>query len=139
MAHVKVDFDMLTVALESGHTESDWYLDLETGEVISFFDSFGDDEVEREQVEDNPERYRYIDPIDSHDGFRIMQDFAATLPESEAKRALARSLNRKSPFRNFKDDLYEFPDVQKKWYDFHNAALLQMAKEWLQSEQIDTE
>ncbi len=130
---------MLTVALESSYTESDWYLDVETGEVLPFFDSFGDEEAEREQVEENPERYRYIDPIDSHEGFRIMQDFVATLPESEAKRALERSLTRKSPFRNFKDDLYEFPDVQKQWYDFHNAALLQMAKEWLQSEQIDTE
>lgn len=68
-----------------------------------------------------------------------MQDFAATLPESEAKRTLTRTLTRKSPFSNFKDDLYDFPDVQKKWYEFHNAAILQMAKEWLQSEKINTD
>ena len=55
MPEIKVDIDMLTVALES-HSESSWYLDAETGEVIQFFDSYGDDELDIEQVEENPER-----------------------------------------------------------------------------------
>jgi hypothetical protein len=68
-----------------------------------------------------------------------MARFVDSLPEGETRKVLAKSLQRRSPFRNFKDNLYEFPYVQKQWYKFHNEQLVQMAKDWLEAEEIDAE
>ena len=140
MGKTKIDSNELVFALEWQSDETASYLDAETGQIVQVSDLFDDaDEQLREQIEENPKRYRYIEPISSDEGFRIMARFVDSLPEGEAQKVLAKSLQRRSPFRNFKDDLYEFGDVQKQWYKFHNEQLVQMAKEWLEAEEIDAE
>jgi hypothetical protein len=139
MAKIKIDGGMLTMALET-YGEMSWYLDVETGEFIPFSE-YGDnpEDIDPDDFDNNPQRYRYIEPIDSHDGFHIMQDFVETLPDSEAKRTLTKSLTRPKPFRNFKDDLYDFPQVQDQWYKYHEKNLLEIAKDWLKEQKIDAE
>ncbi|MCD6393542.1 MAG: hypothetical protein J7M40_08540 [Planctomycetes bacterium] len=140
MDKTQIDLNELVFVLEWHSDETASYLDVETGQIVQVSDLFDDaDERLREQIEENPERYRYIEPIDSHEGFRMMSRFVDSLPEGEAQKVLAKSLQRRSPFRNFKDDLYEFGDVQKQWYKFHNEQLVQAAKEWLEAEEIDAE
>ena len=61
---------MLPVALES-HGDNQWYLDLETGDVIAVFD----DPEEEEEIENAPERFLLIAaPVAPHDDFRVMED-----------------------------------------------------------------
>ncbi len=140
MDKTQIDLDEFIFAIERQSEETASYLDLETGQIIQVSDLFDDeDERLREEVEENGVRYHYIEPIDSNEGFRIMARFVDSLPEGEAQRVLAKSLQRRSPFRNFKDDLYEFPDVQKQWYKFHSEQFAQMAREWLEAEEIDAE
>ena len=138
MAKLKIDGDMLAEALES-HDDGSWYLDLETGEFL-LHSHFGDNDLlNEEELEAHSERYRYVEPIDSFEGFRIMEDFVETLPEGEAKHMLARALTRPKPFRNFKDDLYEVPDVRQQWFEYHHKAMWKMAEDWLRYEEIDAE
>jgi hypothetical protein len=140
MDKTQIDLDEFVFALEWQSDETASYLDVETGQIVRVSDLFDDaDERLREQIEENPKRYRYIEPISSDEGFRIMASFVDSLPQGEARKVLAKSLQRRSPFRNFKDDLYEFDDVQKQWYKFHNGQLERMAKEWLEAEEIDAE
>jgi len=140
MDKIEIDLDELVFALEWRSDETASYLDMETGQIVTVSDLFDDEGLQsRDEIEENPKRYRYIEPIDSNESFRMMARFVDSLPEGEAQKVLAKSLQRRSPFRNFKDDLYDFPDVQNQWYKFHAEQLVQMAKEWLEAEEIDAE
>ena len=140
MDKTQIDLHEFVFALEWHSEETASYLDMETGQIVVVSDLLDDEgQQSQDEIEENSERYRYIEPIDSNESFRIMARFVDSLPEGEAQRLLAKSLQRRSPFRNFKDDLYEFPDVQKQWYKFHNEQLVQMAREWLEAEEIDAE
>ncbi len=140
MDKTQIDLAEFVCALEWNSGETASYLDVESGEIVVISDLFEDEgEQSQDKIEENPKRYRYIEPIDSNESFRIMARFVDSLPEGEAQRVLAKSLQRRSPFRNFKDDLYEFGDVRNQWYKFHNEQLIQMAREWLEAEEIDAE
>ncbi len=136
----QIDLDEFVFALEWHSEEMSWYLDVETGQIVEVSDLLDDEDHQlQDKIEENTERYRYVEPIDSHESYRLMARFVDSLPEGEARRVLAKSLQRRSPFRNFKDDLYEFGDVQKQWYKFHSEQLERMAREWLEAEEIDAE
>lgn len=140
MDKTQIDLDELVFALEWHSDETASYLDVETGQIVAVSDLLGDEGGQsQDEIEENPGRYRYIEPIDSHESYRMMARFVDSLPEGEAQKVLAKSLQRRSPFRNFKDDLYDFPDVQNQWYKFHNEQLVRMAREWVEAEEIDAE
>ncbi len=140
MDKTQIDLDEFVFAFEWQSDETASYLDVETGQIVMVSDLLDDEDGQsQDEIEENPARYHFIEPIDSNESFRMMARFVDSLPEGEAQRLLAKSLQRRSPFRNFKDDLYEFPDVQNQWYKYHDEQLVQMAKEWLEAEEIDAE
>ncbi len=140
MDKTQIDLDEFVFAHEWHSDEMASYLDVETGQIVEVSDLLdNEDQQSQDEIEENTERYHYIEPIDSDESYRMMARFVDSLPEGEAQRVLAKSLQRRSPFRNFKDDLYEFPDVQNQWYKFHNEQLVQMAGESLEAEEIDAE
>ena len=141
MAKIKVDSDMLLWVMESQYGEANSYLDKQTGQIVQISEElFGDDEDEMtNQVEENPDRYAFIEPISSNEGFKIMEDFTGSVSNPEAADTLYKALSRRSPFHNFKETLCEFDEIREKWFKFHDEVLLEMAKEWLNSEAIDAE
>ena len=46
------------------------------------------------------------------------------------------AINRKKPFRNFKDALFEFPEIEEKWFKFYSDEMTEILKEWLENEGI---
>ena len=145
MARIRIDAGELQMALEDSSGLHSYYLDKETGEVIFLPEDVGvlsDSEETREleeQLEENPDRYEFIDPIPSHEAFRIMEDFVDSLPDSEEKRLLEKVLSWKKPFRNFKDALCDMGPLRDQWFAFHDARLARMAEEWLEVSSIDAE
>jgi len=117
-----------------------WYLDSETGDVLPTSEDFGDvpDDV-RKLYENDPNRFVAIDPMDSSDGYRIMEAFVSQLPEDEARRALSRTLTGRKPFESFKHALDEFPDDRAAWFEFHNERMLDQARDFLSYNEIEFE
>lgn len=132
MKALPVDLDMLSIALES-HGGNQWYLDLETGDVFPVFD----DPEDEEKVEAEPERFLFIAPSDSHDDFRAMEDFVADLPDGESKRDLERVLRRAKPFRNFKEALGDWPDLETQWFATRDRRLSDLARAWLAQQGVE--
>jgi len=95
------------------------YLDLLKGEVVS---PDIDDTISHEVVEDD-DRYFPLTPITSDEGYGIMQDFAALEQSDEIRGRLINALEGKKPFRNFKDALAEYPDVEKRFYEYKGNRL----------------
>jgi len=135
---MKIDIQELAVALEDNNAEVSYYFDRETGEVIPIMNNFGMDDPDEEQaeIEDNPDRYILIEPIDSRTGYRIMEDFVMDLPDGPAKELLDRALSWKKPFSNFKSALHEFPELKEPWFKHHDARLREIVSQWLAANEI---
>ncbi len=70
------------MALEHHGDESEWLLDLQTGEVLFHADEalVGSDDDLETQLEAEPDRYRLIDPLPSSTRWRVMAEFIEQLP-----------------------------------------------------------
>lgn len=157
MATISIDEGDLLMALESGDGSMDWFLDRQTGEVIGFSSDsmFGDDDEDEEDEDgedweaqerrlrraiyaDRGTRYLEIPSLGSHEGFRIMERFAGS-QDGRVRDALFDALDRRRPFRSFKDALTGFPDVREAWFRYQEGQLREEALAWLESEEIDAE
>src|SRR4030065_1783511 len=96
-----IDTEPTMMALDD-HTGSEYFLDLETGEVVRFSaDPALNEDVEDEfgeTMENHPDRFRRIDPIPSSQAFQVMADFVESLPQAKAKKNLSQALSRSHPF-----------------------------------------
>ena len=162
MAKLRIDEGDLLMAFDSGDGTENWYLDRQTGDVIFLGDDFGfglgDDEDEAEDEDDaeagwqdqeralrrainrDEEGRRYLPApsLGSHEGFRIMERFAAS-QDDRVREALFDALDRRRPFRSFKDALAGFPEVRERWYAYHEERLREEALAWLEREGIEAE
>ncbi len=128
MKKIKLFIDPILYYMEdSSGFASTHYIDLFKGDVVS---PDVDDDVSYEDVE-NEDRYFYIEPITSHEGYEIMQDFAASVESDEIRGHLFDVLERKKPFRNFKDSLVDYPDIEKSFYEYKDNRLKEMLRDQL--------
>jgi hypothetical protein len=130
--HLAVNAGELAEALENHLDNGSWMLNLETGEVILVPGRMVDEEPEDDEDFEDAEKFLPILPIPSHEGFRIMEDFVATLPDSEGSRSLERALGHTRPFRGFKDTLLDFPELRERWFKYHDGRMVEKAQEWLE-------
>ena len=135
MKILPVDLSELQLALEdhaAGLGLHTYWFDTQTGKVICLTEDLEEEDELRQQIEkDTENRFVEIEPLPSHDGFGIMEDFVQTLPPSRIREKLEWSLGGPKPFRRFKDALRENKAVLEKWYSFHEEALARYAIEWL--------
>jgi hypothetical protein len=106
---------------------SSHYIDLIKGEVVS---PDVDDDITYEDVE-NSERYFCVEPITSDEGYEIMQDFVASIESDEIRDHLIDTLERKKPFRNFKDAITEYPDIETQFYEYKDNRLKDILRDQL--------
>jgi len=135
-----VDSDLLDL-LEDHSGFRTGHIDKQTGEILVTFEDY--DEPEQEEIfkklEQDPDRYLQIEPIDSNEGFRIMENFVAGLPEGEDRNLLWKVLSWKKPFSNFRSALADMGELRQQWFDFHDKELRKLAAEWLKVEKLDAE
>jgi hypothetical protein len=138
MAHINIDASDLLDLLEEHSGFRTGYIDRQTGEILVTFDDYDEPEQEEvlEKIRDDWDRYLQIEPIDSHEGFRIMERFVQSLPDGENRNLLFKVLSWKKPFSNFKSALRDMGDLRQQWFDFHDKALRELAEEWLESQDI---
>jgi hypothetical protein len=142
MDKIKIDGDELLMAMESYLNEGHFYIDKQTGEIHLVRDSSymeeSDEEI-LEKIENDPARYVMVDPIPSSVGFNIMCDFIDELKDINIKEYLANQINKKHPFRKFKDGLLNYPHIRDKWFIYHEQRLRELAIEWLEENDINAE
>jgi len=142
MGKIKIDADMLATALEDHSETYNWFLDRRTGEIFMCADEpDGEppDKHDTDKIESQPDRFLYIEPLESHVSFGAMEDFIAELDGDDSKSALVNSLNFTQPFKAFKNALCNYPDARQQWFEFHSHWMFEKAKEWLQEEGLEAE
>ncbi|MCJ7744385.1 MAG: UPF0158 family protein [Dehalococcoidales bacterium] len=130
---LKIDMGELCSAMEDSSYEHEYYLDLETGEIL-FLSEYTDNEETRklrDKIEEESDRYERIPKAESHEGYEEMQDFIATVKDKRLAALLEVAINGKGAFRRFKDVLLNFPEERERWFQFKDTKVQERALEWL--------
>lgn len=139
MRKVKANLSELTDAFDNCRIGYEYYLDLETAELLIVSDEFmGTDEVEEiyERMEDEPKRYLSIPTGSSREGYQVMVAFAESLEDGNLKDKLWIALNGRGAFRRFKDVLLSYPEKREEWFRFKDERLEKLVREWLEENEI---
>ena len=130
---LKINLGELCEATEDGSYEQEYYLDLQTGEIL-FISEHMDDEETRElkdRIEEDFKRYERIPKAESHEGYQDMVDFIGTVDNKRLAELLEVAINGKGAFRRFKDVLLNYPEERERWFRFKDDRIKKMALEWL--------
>lgn len=127
-----IDLDTLVMALENHYMDDDtfFWIDPATGQIELWGEEVAD-EADAEGWDVDDRGGIRIEPVESSDGFRDMEDFIGAVKDPQCRDRLQRAIDHSSPIRHFKDALYEFPERQTEWYEFHGATMKRRAIEWL--------
>ena len=130
---LKINLDELCSAMEDSSYEYEYYLDLETGEILFISDYMDDEETGKlkDQVEEDSDRYERIPEAESHEGYEDMVEFIATVKDERLVELLEVAINGKGAFRRFKDMLLNYPEERERWFQFKDNRIQEWALEWL--------
>jgi Uncharacterised protein family (UPF0158) len=129
-------------ALDDSSLTIDRYVDLETGDIveqIEFDDIFYDENGEKledpvsKMIEDNPDRFEYIDPLPSFESYKHMEAFIPTVQDTHLKELLAVAIDGKGAFRRFKGVLCRYPEEEYRWLRFKEQKMTNIAMDFLDS------
>ena len=155
---VPVDLDELINAFDTHLLEAQYFLDLETGDVILVSDeakSIAEDlvqsipeeeDVTREALqaaaEDSDEqdwgtRYVEVPSVESRTGYQDMEDFIATVADPVLQRTLERVIIGRGAFRRFKDLLADYPEERERWFAFQDDITRRRVLAWLDEQGIE--
>jgi hypothetical protein len=130
---LKIGLDELCDAMENSSYEVEYYLDLETGEILFVSEGMDDEETGKLKIQIGEEldRYEPIPKAESYEGYRDMQAFIATVEDDHLSELLEVAINGKGAFRRFKDVLLNYPEERERWFQFKDDRMKERALEWL--------
>jgi len=119
--------------MEDSSYEHEYYLDLTTGEILFLSEYMDDEETRklREQIDEEPDRYEQIPRAESHEGYKDMEDFIATIKDEHLAELLEVAINGRGAFRRFKDVLLRYPEERERWFQFKGERIEERARGWL--------
>jgi hypothetical protein len=119
--------------MENSSYEVEYYLDLETGEILFVSEDMDDVETVKmkNQIEEELGRYELIPKAESYEGYRDMQAFITTVEDDHLSELLEVAINGKGAFRRFKDVLLNYPEERERWFQFKDDRMKERALEWL--------
>ena len=130
-----VDLGELCEAMDNSSYENQYYLDLKMGEILFISEDMDDEETGKlkDQIKEEFERYEPIPRAESHEGYRDIQYFIATVEDKHLVELLEVAINGKGAFRRFKDVLLNYPQERERWFQFRDERMEERALEWLES------
>ena len=125
-----IDLEELTWALNSRDPlgECSHWLNIESGTILSLVGPDADGEADEDPRGDD--RWLFIEPIESSEAFRVMEDFVDQCGGDRLARALGQALQQRKPFRRFKDLLAAHPAQREAWFTFERQAIEAIARRW---------
>ena len=130
---LNINLDELCEAMEDSSYENEYFLDLETGEILFLSDYMDDEETSelKDRIEEDSDRYERIPKAESREGYEDMVDFIATVDNERLAELLEVAINGKGAFRRFKDVLLNYPEERERWFQFKGERMEERALEWL--------
>src|SRR3954468_7372267 len=131
-----LDWDALEIAVERNSPDTDSYLDLSTGRVITITSGDPEATLNKQQVAENTRNYLRVEPASSREQYRWMEKFVGSGTEEPLRGRLIISIDRKGAFRRFKDVLLASPAERERWFSYRAELLHWHIQNWLESHDI---
>jgi len=137
--HVKtdLDWDALEIAVERNAPDTDSYLDLTTGRVVTIVAGDPEAALRRQQVGENIRNYLRIEPAASREQYRWMEKFVGSVADEGLRERLIISIDGKGAFRRFKDVLLAYPAERERWFSYRADLLHWHIHNWLAQNDIE--
>jgi hypothetical protein len=131
-----LDWDALEIAVERNSPDTDSYLDLGSGRVITI--TAGDPEatLNRQLVSENIRNYLRVEPASSREQYRWMEKFVGSVSDEALRERLIISIDGKGAFRRFKDVLLAYPAERERWFSYRAELLHWHIQQWLEQHDI---
>jgi len=135
---LKVKLEQIIDALEFMDRYSEYFLDLETGE-IEWVSDMTMTYQEKEEIYEKLDEHGFVRLPDSFDlnEYSMMEDFASALSGKE-RSALLGAIKGKGAFRRFKDRAQDLCLIEE-WYEFKEKAIKRAAASWCTDHDIEYE
>lgn len=137
-SELTLDWNALELAVERNSPESDSYLDLVQGQIVTI--TIGDPEATatRDKVADNINNFLRVEPASSREQYRWMEKFVGSVVDESLRERLMMSIDGKGAFRRFKDVLLGYPKERERWFAYRSDLLHWHIQNWLESHDIRT-
>ena len=127
-----VDLEELSALLEGGTGERGGVIDRISGDAWPAPAMEYAQESDEEPPDfDDSDRWLYVGPEGSGDGYRDMEDFIASISDPGRADQLSIAIDGRGAFRRFKDTLARWPDELERWYRFSDERCRGRARQWL--------
>ena len=134
---LNIDLDELLHAFEYSSVTNHFFIDSVNNKIININEEKGGDYEEKlEEIEN--EDYIIIPEMSSDDDFLIMELFVYAIADENHNLSdeLYNAIEKRKPFRNFKDILEKYPEIKEKWYKHKEECLKNELIDWLYSNNI---
>jgi hypothetical protein len=133
---VELDWDALEIAVERNASDTESFLDLTTGQVITIVAGDPEAPLRRQEVSDNIRNFLRVEPASSREQYRWMERFVGSVGDEALRERLIISIDGKGAFRRFKDVLLAYPAERERWFSYRADLLHWHIHEWLETHDI---
>jgi len=137
MRAVPVNWADLETAFERNAPDTESFLDLRTGDVITVAQGAIDYAEMRAKVQAGGDSFLRIEPAASREQYKWMERFVASVTDEALRERLIISIDGKGAFRRFKDVLLNYPAERERWFSYRGDLLHWNMQKWLEKEQLE--
>jgi len=134
MRQVPVTMAWLINAFENSSQHSEYYIDLQTGDVRYFSPmDFPEHEDTMKKLDKQPDRFIRLPKLEKELSLKIKQDFMASLADQDLKKQLENELED----TRFRRVLMDYEEERRKWYRLQNERYMEYLKKWFGEKNIE--
>ncbi len=134
MRQVPVTLAWVINAFENSSEHSEYYLDLQTGDVRYFSPmDFPEHEDTMKKLDKQPDRFVRLPKLEKELSMKIKQDFIAGLDDA----CLKKQLENETEDTRFRRVLMDYEEERRKWYRFQNERYTDYLKKWFGGKNIE--
>jgi hypothetical protein len=133
---IELDWDALEVAVERNANDTESFLELTTGKVLTVTAGDVEAAARRHQIQTHLRDYLRVEPASSREQYRWMEKFVGSVSDETLRDRLIMSIDGKGAFRRFKDVLLGYPAERERWFSYRADLLHWHIHNWLLANEI---
>lgn len=136
MKQLAIDLAELAYAWEDPSSDSNYYLDIETGSIILVRPDLDDVGELRGEIELEPQRYLFVPKPKENQLELDLSDFVSRLTDTKLKSMIEVAMEAPNRYAALRTVLQKFPDEWERWQDWKKQSGRQRALRWLEAHEI---
>src|SRR6478735_1830806 len=136
MRVIPINWTDLETAFERNAPDTESFLDLRSGEVVTVAQGAIDYAETRAKVQTGGDAFVRIEPAASREQYKWMERFVAGVTDEALRERLVIAIDGKGAFRRFKDVLLNYPAERERWFSYRGDLLHWAMQKWMEKEKI---